>query len=119
MIKQMPFLGLVVDDLTASTRFYQEKLGLAVNEKESIPEVYTQFDLNGGGAIFSLLTAFEVEGVSQNFDAVLYVDDVDAAYAQWQAEGVEMVCPPNDQPFGRTFLFRTPDRHVLRALAQP
>lgn len=49
----------------------------------------------------------------------LVVDDVDAAYAQWQTDRVEMVCPPNDQPFGRTFLFRTPDGHVLRVLAQP
>lgn len=119
MIKQMPFLGLIVKDLAESTQFYQEKLGLGVNEKESIPNVYTQFSLNGNGAVFALLTDFEVEGIKQNFDAALYVEDVDAAYAHWQAAGVQMVSAPTDMPFGRTFLFRTPDGHILRVLAQP
>ena len=119
MIQQFPFLGLVVKDINAATAYYQEKLGLTINEKESIPNFYTQFELDGGGATLSLLTGFEQEGIEQNFDAALYVDDIDAAYSQWQAAGVEMLGEPRDMPFGRTFLFRTPDGHVLRIMTKP
>lgn len=113
MIQAMNFLGLVVKDLDAATAFYTDKLGLAVNTKESIPEQYTQFEINGG-TIFALLTGFEKEGIDQSFDAALSVPDVDAVYEKWQANGVEFVDAPHDMPFGRTAFVRTPDGHVLR-----
>lgn len=115
MIQQMTFLGLVVKDVAEATDFYTQKLGLNVNEEQSIPDFYTQFELKGDGAVFAVLGGFEQEGVSQSFDAGLIVDDIDATYAQFQAEGVEALSEPRDMPFGRTFLFRTPDGHVLRA----
>ncbi len=117
-IQQMAFLGLVTKDINASTKYYQEVLGLAVNETESIPDFYTQFDLNGG-ATFSLITGFEHDGVEQSFDSALIVEDVDAAYEKWQKAGVKMVNEPRDMPFGRTFLFETPDGHILRAMNKP
>jgi predicted enzyme related to lactoylglutathione lyase len=114
----MTFLGLVVKDVAAATEFYTQKLGLKVNEKESIPNAFTQFATDGG-AIFGLVSGFEQEGVNQTFDTALLVTDVDATYHQWQAAGVEMVGEPHDMPFGRTFLCRTPDGHVLRVYSQP
>lgn len=118
MNTQMTFLGLVVKDVAAATEFYTQKLGLTVNEKESIPNLFTQFTTDGG-AIFGLVGGFEQEGVSQNFDTALLVADVDATYNQWQTAGVEMLGEPHDMPFGRTFLCRTPDGHVLRIYSQP
>ena len=116
MIQQMNFLGLVVKDVPTATSFYTDKLGLVVNETESIPNVYTQFELNGG-VVMGLLTGFENEDIVQPFDAALMVDDVDATYANWQENGVDLLDQPRDMPFGRTFLFRTPDGHVLRVYA--
>lgn len=118
MFQQMNFLGLVVKDVNQATAFYTEKLGFAVDKEESIPNVYTQFALNGG-AIMGLLAGFEQEGLSQSFDAALLVTDVDATYHRLQAAGVETVGEPHDMPFGRTFLFRTPDGHVLRVYSRP
>jgi predicted enzyme related to lactoylglutathione lyase len=118
MVQQMNFLGLVVKDVATATEFYTQKLGLKVNEKESIPNFYTQFDLNGG-AIFGLINGFEQPGVDQAVDIALLADDVNGTYAQWQAAGVEMISEPHDMPFGRTFLCRTPDGHVLRVYAPP
>lgn len=118
MFQQMKFLGLVVKDVPAATKFYTEKLGFTVNEQESIPDVYTQFELNGD-PIFGLINGFEQEGLEQSFDAAFLVDDVDAAYAELRAAGVELVGEPRDMPFGRTFLFRTPDDHVLRVFNPP
>ena len=120
MIEQMSWLGLMVKDIEASTAFYRDKLGLVVDEAESIPGAYTQFKLNGGGAILALVSRdLEQEGVSQSFDTALKTRDVDAVYRQFQAAGVELAGEPHDMPFGRTFLFHTPDGHVLRVLQSP
>ncbi|MCA9924503.1 MAG: VOC family protein [Anaerolineales bacterium] len=113
MVKAMGFLGLVVEDVETATAFYRDNLGLQVNEAESIPNQYTQFETSSG-ATFALLTGFEKEGIDQSFDAALVVQDVDAVYEKWSASGVEFLSEPYDMPFGRTAFVRTPDGHVLR-----
>lgn len=117
MIKQANYLGIVVKDLTAATAFYRDTLGIAVDESDSVPGFFTQFKLNGG-AVLALQAATEVPD-GQAFEPAILVDDVDATYATWQQQGVELLDAPNDKPFGRTFLFRTPEGHVLRAYQYP
>ena len=112
MTMQASYIGLVVKDVAAATAFYRDQLGWAVDEAESIPGVFTQFALDGD-------TIVALQGVSdvpenQNFAPALLVDDVDAIYAQWRAQGVELLDEPNERPFGRTFLFRAPTGHVWR-----
>ncbi len=70
MIEQMSFLGLVVKDVPAATEFYAQKVGLMVDEQQSIPNMYTQFTLNGGGAVFAVLGGFEQEGIARPFSGV-------------------------------------------------
>ncbi len=118
MIQQMSWLGLVVKDISAATEFYTQKLGLTLDEVESVPNFYSQF-VTQGGAILGLINGFEQQGVNQPFDTAFITPDVDATFAQWRTAGVEMVSEPHDMPFGRTFLFRTPDGHVLRVIGRP
>jgi predicted enzyme related to lactoylglutathione lyase len=118
MIQQMSWLGLVVKDIPAATEFYTQKLGLTLDEKESIPNYYSQF-VTQGGAILALINGFDQEGINQPFDTGLIVADVDAVFTHWQTAGVEMISEPRDMPFGRTFLLRTPDGHVLRVIGRP
>jgi predicted enzyme related to lactoylglutathione lyase len=115
---QMTFLGLVVKDLAQATEFYTQKLGLKIDEAESVPNLYTQFVM-AGETIFSLLGGFEQEGINQTFDPALLVADADAVYTEWQTAGVEMIGEPHTMPFGRTFLCRTPEGHVLRIYSRP
>lgn len=117
MIKQMNYLGIVVKDIAAATAFYCDTLGITVDEAESTPGYFTQFKLDGG-AILALQTN-TISPDNLAFVPGLLVDDVDATYATWQAKGVQMIDEPNDKPFGRTFLFRTPEGHVLRAYQAP
>lgn len=117
MISQTNYLGIVVQDLASATAFYRDTLGLPVDEPASIPGQFTQFKLDGG-AILGLQSWTEVPG-GQLFEPAFLVDDIDATYAAWKARGVEMIDEPNDQPFGRTFLFRTPEGHALRAYQYP
>ena len=110
------FLGLISDDVPASTRYYTEVLGFELNEAASIPGYYSQF-VTKDGAMFALVGGFGTDQeIDQNFDTALEVEDVDAVFAQWKEKGVEMVTEVMDAPFGRTFLARTPDNHILRVL---
>ncbi|MDX1521191.1 MAG: VOC family protein [Anaerolineae bacterium] len=118
MINKVDFLGLVVDDVAEATRFYTETLGFNVDSEASIPNAYTQFALEGE-TIVGLLGGFEQEGITQNFDTGIEVENVDATYAELQRAGVELLGEPHDMPFGRTFLLRTPDGHVLRMYSPP
>ncbi len=115
MKMQADFIGMIVKDLAAATAFYRDQLGWQVNEAECIPGVYTQFALEGD-TIVSLLA--QNEGLAnQGVEVGIKVEDADATFAAWQAQGVTMLEEPNDKPFGRTFLFRTPEGHLLRAYA--
>ncbi len=110
------FLGLICNDVPASTRYYTDVLGFELNESESIPGFYSQF-VTKDGALFALVGGFGVElELDQNFDTALEVDDVDAIYAEWKENGVEILTDVIEMPFGRTFLSRTPDNHILRVL---
>lgn len=113
MIKQANYLGVVVDNLEEASAFYRDVLGMEIDQQESIPDFYTQFKLSGG-AVLSLQASTDIPGGAPYEPAVL-VDDVDDTYGTWLARGVEMLDEPRDLPFGRAFLFRTPQGHVFRA----
>jgi predicted enzyme related to lactoylglutathione lyase len=113
MVTQISYVGLFVSDIAAATAFYRDQLGLEVNADESIPGRYTQFVLDGGATLGILARAESQAG--QAYEPGVLVDDVDGTYAVWLERGVELLGEPQDLPFGRTFLFRTPDGHVMRA----
>lgn len=119
MTASLSLLGLICDDIPESTRYYTEVLGFKVNEAESIPGFYTQFETQGG-AMFALLGGFgDAPELKQRFDASLGVKNIDATFADWKEKGVEIVTEIQEMPFGRTFLARTPDDHVLRVWQPP
>ena len=114
---QANYIGLIVGDVAAATAFYHDQLGWPINKAESIPGIFTQFDL-AGDCIVALQAQSEVPG-GQRFEPALKVDDIDKLYAQWKAQGIELLDEPNDKPFGRTFVFRTPAGHVWRVYSTP
>ena len=115
MIKQLNFVGLVVEDLDNAVDFFTKKLGLTVNSKMMEAGAFTAFALDGGAAFAVVAGIPDAPDLRVSTDLSFVVDDADKKYEQWKANGVEMVTPVHDMPFGRTFLFRTPDGHPLRA----
>lgn len=102
--------NLRVADIEAARDFYTEFLGLSTEE----------FDLGWVARYTSPETGAAVQLVTQDAaapaDSVasVLVDDVDAAYAQAQRLGYEIVHPPTTEPWGvRRFLVRAPDGNVL------
>lgn len=112
MMKAATYLGLVVNDLEAATAFYRDTLGVPINEAESVPGQFTQLDLEGG-AVLALQAGTDIP-TGQIFEPGINVEDVDAAYEQWKANGATILDEPRDLPFGRAFMLQTPDGHVLR-----
>lgn len=112
MIQTAGYLGIVVDDLEASTKFYRDTLGVKVNKDRSVPGQFTQFDLEGG-AVLALQAGTDIPTAPQ-FEPAVAVEDADATYELWKSRGAEMLDEPQDMPFGRAFMLKTPDGHVLR-----
>ena len=105
--------NLHVDDLEAAKGFYTGFLGLSDVE----------LDLGWVARCTSPETGQHVQLVTQDatspVDSVasVHTDDVDAAYAEAQALGYEIVHPLTDEAWGvRRFLVRAPDGNVLNVV---
>ena len=118
MIERLTFFALVVEDMQKALDFYTDTLGLKINEQETVPGFYTQFELESVAGL-ALIHGLDQEGEAKPYEIALKVSDADEFYNELQAAGVELVSEPRDIPWGRTFLFRTPDRHQLRAYSSP
>ena len=108
MFTNVGYVGIVVKDVAEATSFYRDTLGFAL---EGTAPTMAQFE-TAGGAILGVQLA-DLPG-GQPFEVAFIVDDVDTTYATWKARGVEMLEEPNDRPFGRTFVIRAPQGHILR-----
>ncbi len=102
--------NLRVPDLDAAKGFYSDFLGLDTEEfnlgwvaRYSSPDKKASVQLVTGDA-----TAPEDSNIS------VTTDDVDAAYAEAQAAGYEIVHPLTTEPWGvRRFFVRAPDGTVI------
>jgi predicted enzyme related to lactoylglutathione lyase len=104
---------LPVSDLDASRRFYGELFGLTLEE----------FNLGWVARFTSPDTGAHLQVVTQEASAPelpiisVMTPDVDAAYAEAQALGVEIVHPLTTEEWGvRRFFVRDPDGNVINVL---
>lgn len=105
---------LKVDDLAAARPFYADVLGLSLEEfnlgwvaRHTDPETGAHVQL-----VTSDATAPEVPVLS------VHVADVDAAYAEVRALGLDIVHPLTRESWGvRRFFVRAPDGNVMNIVA--
>jgi predicted enzyme related to lactoylglutathione lyase len=102
MIQGLQYVILHVDDLEAARAFYTGKLGFSV---ELEAPGFLQFKQPGAGATFAVSRA---EAGLDPIELWWFVDDADATHAELQANGVEIVTPPHDEPFGRALAIKDP-----------
>jgi catechol 2,3-dioxygenase-like lactoylglutathione lyase family enzyme len=112
-------ITLVVEDLPATKRFYQDVFGLPVHFEDDASVV---FDF--GNTLINLLKSTEAPELIEpavvappeagsRVQFTIEVDDVDAMCAQLTARGVELLNGPMDRPWGvRTASFRDPGGHI-------
>ena len=107
---------IAVDDLDAAREFYAGFLGLS-SEEFNLGWV-TRFTSPETGASVQVLT--EDETGQTNPVASVLVDDVDAAFAEAQEQGIEIVHPLTHEEWGvRRFFVRAPDGNVFNIVAHP
>src|SRR5581483_11633912 len=113
---------LIVRDLATCTAFYRDILGLEIRESECTADSIS-FQIDNG--YFFLLTErgaarmvsseplnFSMEG-SPRVLLAAGVEDVDAACETLSAQGVRLLRPPTDQPWGlRTAYFADPEGNL-------
>jgi catechol 2,3-dioxygenase-like lactoylglutathione lyase family enzyme len=105
-----------VDDLDTAREFYAGFLGLS-DEEFNLGWV-ARFTSPETGASVQVLTE---DGTGQtNPVASVLVDDVDAAFAEAQEQGMEIVHPLTHEEWGvRRFFVRAPDGNVFNIVAHP
>lgn len=109
-------LLLHVADMTASTACYTNILG---RKPVQVGEDFSLFLLASGMGLGlwrrdvidppanDVTGSIEI-GFKQSHDAV------EVCHAAWLAQGVAILMPPTDRPFGRSFVAQDPDGHRLR-----
>jgi catechol 2,3-dioxygenase-like lactoylglutathione lyase family enzyme len=109
-IRSMPVLDC--SDIAASIDFWRDKLGF---DGDTWGEPPTFAILQRGTVSVGLARRPKEEiSVSRNMAAYLFVKDVDALYAEYQAAGVPLPCPPETQPYNcREFIVVIPDGHTI------
>ena len=110
MFTNLGYIGIVVTDVAAATAFYRDTLGFTL---EGVSETMAQFERHDGAILGIQQSTLPDE---QPFEVAFMVEDVDATYTAWKARGVEMIEEPNERPFGRTFVIRAPQGHLLRVV---
>src|SRR5918994_926979 len=126
---------LWVHDQDEALRFYTEKLGWEVRADVTLPEVgeYRWLTVGPPGQpdvavvlnaipgrpVMDAETAEQVRNLmAKGFTGTVLLtsDDVEAAYDELAARGVEFVEPPEGRPYGIDSAFRDPSGNFLRLM---
>jgi catechol 2,3-dioxygenase-like lactoylglutathione lyase family enzyme len=119
---------VIVTDPDLALDFYRDALGLEVRNdvasggfrwitvgapsQPGVSIVLTNY-LNGSPADAEAVTALVAKGALNGVH--FHTDDLDAAFAQMQEAGSEVVSEPADQPWGtRDFAVRDPSGNLIR-----
>lgn len=122
-IKAIDYTVIYVRDLAAMRRFYEDVLQLELIRELSPRWIEYRVGPN--------ILALAIPGLTAKDDPVpprtaalqlaFKVDRkaVDACAAELEQQGIAIMLPPTDQPFGhRTLFFRDPDGNVLEIYAE-
>lgn len=110
---------LHVADMVASTEFYR---GILQREPVDAGDAFTLFVMDSGTTL-GLWRRDVIDSPAHGATGSIELgfrrdhDAVDACHAKWTAQGVAMMMPPTDRPFGRSFVALDPDGHRLRIYA--
>jgi catechol 2,3-dioxygenase-like lactoylglutathione lyase family enzyme len=122
-IQAIDYTVIYVRDLAAMRRFYEDVLQIELVRELSPRWIEYRIGPNVLALALPGLTAKD-DPVPKNTAALQLAfkverDDVDACAAELTKQGIAILLPPTDQPFGhRTLFFRDPDGNVLEIYAE-
>lgn len=112
----LDFVMLAVRDLDAAKHFYLDLLRLEEDTRFTNPTAITfipapiPFGVRAAGPEEAMPSG---EEASQAITLWIQCDDADALHSALAAEGVPILQPPHDTPFGRRFICRDPNGYAL------
>ena len=106
------YANFFVSDFERSLRFFRDQLGLKVlTEDESFG--YASFD-TGPAQIAFAKASDQPELIGRHTGIGLIAEDINLAYEEMRAAGVEFEMPPSKQPWGGVLaLFKDPDGNIF------
>jgi uncharacterized glyoxalase superfamily protein PhnB len=109
---------LLVRDVVAAAKHYEIKLGFRIQGFWGEPPGFSIVGRGGVTVMLNQAPAGETFRPNGDYDgrlsAYIYISDADALHAELVQRGAEMICPPEDQPYGcREFEIRDLDGHIL------
>lgn len=114
------YIIVYAQDFQKLKSFYMNQLGMT-NLGSVSSEAFATLQPANGGAVIGLQdnrTSQLPPSREQHPGSVelsFAVEDVDAVFRDWQANGVEIIAAPHDLPFGRYMLAKDPEGHYLSA----
>ncbi|MFC4456683.1 VOC family protein [Deinococcus sonorensis] len=106
----LAFVTLHTPDYPAARTYFTEVLGFEVTEERPGANAFVQ----ASGAGLALRTdAGLTPPLGTGVSVYFIVPDVERYHTELVERGADIVDPPHDMPFGRTFTVRTPDGHRL------
>ena len=118
-IRAIDYTVIFVRDMAAMRRFYQEILGLALRRELSPNWIEYSVGDNTLALARPSLTAADAPtpkgSASLQLAFKVSVPEVDRCARELVRQGVNLLSPPTDRPFGhRTLFFRDPDGNLLK-----
>jgi uncharacterized glyoxalase superfamily protein PhnB len=109
---------LLVKDVVKAAAYYTDKLGFKCERFWGEPPAFTIIWRDGVALMLNQVGPGDTFRPNADYDGrfSVYIDvgDADALYAEFQAKGADIVCPPEDQPYMmREFQVRDLDGHLL------
>ncbi len=122
-IRAIDYTVVFVRDMAAMRRFYEDVLGLSVLRELSPNWIEYQLGGNTLALAKPSLTAADAPTPkgSASLQLAFKVDvaQVDRCAAELVQQGIVLLSPPTDRPFGhRTLFFRDPDGNLLEVFAE-
>ncbi len=108
------YANFFVSDFDRSLKFFRDQIGLEVRTEDA-EFGYASFDTGGAQMAFARVDMdSQPELVGRHTGIGLMAEDIDLAYEQMRAAGVEFEMPPEKQPWGGTLaLFKDPDGNIF------
>lgn len=112
-------LVLYVENITKTSQFYEDLLG--IKPEESSP-AFNYFTLNNGMGLglkakHTVQPAANESGGSEIVFTLNDKDEVDALLKAWQLKGIAIAQEPSAMTYGYTFVALDPDGNRLRVVA--
>jgi catechol 2,3-dioxygenase-like lactoylglutathione lyase family enzyme len=108
LLKSIVDVAVVVSDANKSAEWYKEKLGLEVRDKEGH---WVTVAPTGSEVVLHLCETKPLE--QGNTGIAFHVDDLDKAYQELTAKGVEFTAKPTKEEWGSYAMFKDPDGNVF------